>query len=844
MKSETVEVLYKGLAYSPRNLLLAYHDSIRVYATSTSLLLRSLRTRKGTIVSSFHLSQQDPSQLYISYKNGQIQLWDWHEGNLIQTWDLSSKVLDSTAFKAAGSDILLTVDRVRSTQKWTISAHHLPDMTGVEESSQKTLYRTDQPIFNLWVSDDGRSVVATGKERIVIGFRQNQKSPLVKGLNYKWWEFSALSGIISFDVQQLGPSTTGNPAPPVNLVIGCHDGTVQYYLDVVNKMFEIEKMRRVTTPPNTRLRWHRDLVGAVKWSRDGNYLVSGGMETVLVLWQLDTGARNFLPHLSSAIVNLVISPNGASYAVQLADNSCMVISTRELQPEVNIPGIVLPTSNGIPQPHSTSHIVSRRPAVAVSNIRPPQILLAIPTGSKNEKNPKQSSSASYLQTIDARSGTQLARQALTRTKITDRNIGPDGFVIDDPNVVLLQVSSDGKSLATVEEWYPPKRDIEAVEGDSADLLANQVDRLETCLRFWTLNEESSVWELVSRIDKPHSATKEMIRSNGVVLDLASNPSSVGFITLGDDLALRIWKPKLRYRNNVPVKDVQGRSLTNWGCHKTIHLSHTSSTFGPESSQISISQDGSIIVVGQSNVADSIIYLINSRSSQILTIRADMFSGTLRDIGVLDRSLIILADDLLVWDLVNDQLSWVLKLKECFSRSYGSHLAVNSVSNSFVVTLPEMQERRGPKTRVAVFRPDSPNPLYTTEIRGMVVATVSSPQTKGFLALDRTAQIHAITQSHQVQVFTEVEPESKESDEEESTVQGLDAIYGNALKDGHEESQPPASRLLLSSAQQSNFVRQQQLSELFDHTQPFALPPVTNLFEQVAGLVAGAKVKEA
>ena len=43
--------------------------------------------------------------------------------------------------------------------------------------------------------------------------------------------------------------------------------------------------------------------------------------------------------MAATIQNVVVSPTGTSYAVQLADNSAMVLSTSELKPVVNIAGI-------------------------------------------------------------------------------------------------------------------------------------------------------------------------------------------------------------------------------------------------------------------------------------------------------------------------------------------------------------------------------------------------------------------------------------------------------------------------------------------------------------------------
>uniref|UniRef100_A0A803MP60 WD repeat-containing protein 75 second beta-propeller domain-containing protein n=1 Tax=Chenopodium quinoa TaxID=63459 RepID=A0A803MP60_CHEQI len=53
--------------------------------------------------------------------------------------------------------------------------------------------------------------------------------------------------------------------------------------------------------------WHSSEVKFLAFSTDGAYLYSGGNEGVLVLWQLDTGKRKFLPRIGSPLLHFVHS---------------------------------------------------------------------------------------------------------------------------------------------------------------------------------------------------------------------------------------------------------------------------------------------------------------------------------------------------------------------------------------------------------------------------------------------------------------------------------------------------------------------------------------------------------
>ncbi|OMO51290.1 hypothetical protein COLO4_37741 [Corchorus olitorius] len=55
--------------------------------------------------------------------------------------------------------------------------------------------------------------------------------------------------------------------------------------------------------------WHPAEVKVLRFSSDGAYLYSGGKEGVLVVWQLDTGKKKFLPRIGSPLLHFIDSPD-------------------------------------------------------------------------------------------------------------------------------------------------------------------------------------------------------------------------------------------------------------------------------------------------------------------------------------------------------------------------------------------------------------------------------------------------------------------------------------------------------------------------------------------------------
>jgi len=92
------------------------------------------------------------------------------------------------------------------------------------------------------------------------------------------------------------------------------------------------------------LHWHAHAVGALRFSANGAYLMSGGEEAVLVNWQLrSTGQKNFLPRLGGPIVGLALSPldaeRGQEIAVTLRDGTILFVSNQNMSVKRSIAGI-------------------------------------------------------------------------------------------------------------------------------------------------------------------------------------------------------------------------------------------------------------------------------------------------------------------------------------------------------------------------------------------------------------------------------------------------------------------------------------------------------------------------
>lgn len=575
----------------------------------------------------------------------------------------------------------------------------------------------------------------------------------------------------------------------------------------------------------------------------------------------------YLPHMASTIQNVVISPKGTSYGVQLADNSTMVLSVADLQPTTNIAGIqsvvlsyeeIINSVRRVGDDPLDIHLLQRTPAI-LSPTDPSKLLLGV--GQMQEINHTKPiiTSVPFLQTFDLASGHNVSRQALTRTNITGINQAPNAHGVAEPRVTHMKLSFDGSWLATVEEWTPPKHDIEFLGHQGIDLEDERRNRREVYLKFWQWSEEHKTWELVSRINDPHAFED----STGAprILDLASDPLSLRFSTIGEDGVVRTWTTRTRKRDGVIVRAQDNTPLRNWICDHAVTLSKPA----PEnlnkhvpSGAISFSEDGSLLAAA-SGSSHGLLHLLDPELGTIRQTRTRMYDGPIIALSFLGQDLITLSDRIQVYDLILDDLRYSLKFQTRVTtlsvpqKQEMMHLATDPASRTFAISVPgsvgrfdfPVDAKRKSLdmffSEVAVFSQEKREPVLQEAFSCIVTALIGAGE-GGYLVLDSQAEIRTLlkkgtqavtmgAQSTTALKLDEPEPvetaQIEDKDEEEDEEEDLTTLGGKAEEDSDEDEDD-----------EHPVITQQQLTQIFDIGPSFALPPMEELFFQVANLVSG------
>ncbi|KAL4743096.1 WD40-repeat-containing domain protein [Aspergillus similis] len=673
-------------------LFLGVETSVYIYSVATSRLFRVLEVSSGDSVVGYRLSSTNHNRLHIFTLSGSVSEWDWPSNKQVAYWDTAHRIIAvDIVYSSSSCDTLFSI-RKRKDGKRELAVTSLNN----EKPQSTVVLETNAKIDNFRICDD--FLVVYGGACIFLGTSCSTQGP--ESHKFVWKEVKLATTVTCVDIWGAGPE--------FDLALGGADGSILVYhiLDSTIK-----------NPPR-RLHWHRDPVTAVRWSKDGNYVLSGGRESVMVLWQLDTSRKQFLPHLSSPICSIVVSESGNVYAVRLADNRVVVLSARELQPISTI----------------TSLQVARfakkcRTVAAVHPQHPEQLLLTVPASHQLTQEGITSTSASVLQTYDIRSGVHISRQALARTSATTLNIGPDGSHILTPDIKHLSISEDGKWMATIDSWSPNTEDVEAL-----DIATNQMH--EVYLKFWRWDELSSLWQLVTRIDNPHQPTS----GSASVLNIASRPDSHEFATAGSDGLLRLWR-----HVSLPKKAVE-----TWRCRNTLDLKgYLPANCLLSSASVCFSDDGSVLAVSlpPTSTNPSLTVLVDVRSCSVRYSKVGLYTGDICAAAFLGCHLIVATSrSLFLWDTVNDVVRTIDSPDMQHDRQL---LAVNSRTRTFATASRTLQKKTASRKfrksgfTVRIFDIDTVTLLSRFKLAKEPVALLSNSHSANYIIVDAGAHVQQI-----------------------------------------------------------------------------------------------------
>ncbi|KAL1963258.1 hypothetical protein VTN77DRAFT_8583 [Rasamsonia byssochlamydoides] len=825
-------------------IFLSLGGVVQVFSLSTSRPFRYLQMKDSSKILSLKLSPSRPEHLYVLTSSGTLVQWDWESSKQLAVWDKFQKTISfeiCCVNFGRGMRVAAFSLREKKDGRRQISISPLDE---VPSSNGFVVLETTKPISRLKVLQGGQVLIACDSQHVIIGTSSTGGGGLGDEPIYIWKELKLPVKITSLDVREnlissesLPTRTSASADAPVtiDLALGESNGSILVYHDIVNTLQRSESMggtEKKGLPLLRKLHWHREAVTSLCWSRDGNYVISGGKESVLVFWQLDSGRKQFLPHLSSPICSMAISPSGRLYAVKLADNSVVILSATELEQIATITGLQLPrwvhkmkdiSSEGSQSP---SHMI---PALLHPQ-RPDSLLIAIPARQPVHEQSYSPGNLSVLQTFNIRTGSHVSRQALSRTNITVLNKGPEGAAIVSPDIQHLAMSRDGKWLATVDTWSPHRADVDALESFPLRNANGSQSYSEIFLKFWAWNDLTEVWELVTRIDAPHYRT---VDGPVPLYCLSSRPDRHGFATLGADGVLRLWEPTARHHHSTKSRTQGNRPEQTWKCQTSIDLTASPGVEHGKSltsASMSFSEDGSVLAICMQGV----VHLIDTHRWEIRRTRSGLSLNDAFSVKFLERYVVLTSKkSTTIWDTVNDVLKSILTPGSASTSGSNESDAilstVNSQTQSFAVVTrcssqsdddKSTKRRRKLSYHIEVYSLHSSVPLFQSALEYPPLCLLSDPTTGDYIIVDTAANVKRLSchdENHQ--------PSSASGNLSSNLKTGLENLFGSL---GQGLSMPKHPSL----EEEATMPQSRKLDGIFDRAPPFSLPPVSVLFKDV------------
>lgn len=409
----------------------------------------------------------------------------------------------------------------------------------------------------------------------------------------------------------------------------------------------------ISDKPQGLLKWHIDSVNALEFTGDSNYLLSGGLEKVLVFWQLETGKTQFLPRLNGTIENISLDNNKTDYynlMLKVSSNGSevydeedtyeiLVLSAVDLVSRLSINSIRPKFSNSIKHTlmKTKKKFVKSEETFDLSKIKHDYTsVFEIHPKTKNLYFPNDAVIQAYDLIKNEQSFIQTAAPLLSTGKVRSEN------KLLDPTISLLSFTQDGEWMCT----------FDSISTSEVDNLLSKND-MQYALKFWkfvestntskndtnttnNINNKTGYWELSTKIIDPHG-------NSNPILSLTPAPISyhqgLAFLTADNKGGLRIWRPRIPKEIYQTVKQGNNKlQQTAW----TLRKSKPCGALVSDAIDTCWSDDGSVIILGH----ECSITTFSTQTFEEIpsdTFRVPALSGSrIRSLSILDNHLIVLS----------------------------------------------------------------------------------------------------------------------------------------------------------------------------------------------------------
>lgn len=349
-------------------------SSVKIYSVSSCQLLSSLNlpeapglaSKKGQItqnaVTGVFLNPSNSLQLLTTSLDGLIRFWDYLDGRVLRTLIMGGPISLACISYSDGpegksSDYIYVGVLKQSERTSGLNTILYQVALGKREQPRKRIGKCKGASI-MRASNNGKHVVLLGRRKIHIAI-------LPEGP--KEASFVSFDGFPSIweDRHSADDYFTALSIHPTESYFATGDskGVIRYWY-LLNQNSLINLQRNLGAPENrskstlsllprkatSTFHWHAHGVSALQFTPNGGYLLSGGEEAVLVVWQCKSKHKEFVPRLGgpiSAISITVSEGKEQEFGLRFRDGSIAFVGAGSLKVVRSIAGVK--TSGAFPQ---------------------------------------------------------------------------------------------------------------------------------------------------------------------------------------------------------------------------------------------------------------------------------------------------------------------------------------------------------------------------------------------------------------------------------------------------------------------------------------------------------------
>ncbi|KAH9942941.1 WD40 repeat-like protein [Amylocystis lapponica] len=525
----------------------AVGSSVKIHSVATGEIVSTLeppssssegRVSYSDAVTCAVLNPHNPYQLITGSSDGKIRIWDFLDAVLLQTINVSQSIYQLAAHEKFPGSVIVAAKKERNGKGNGTASED--SMVVLRVSLNPTSATARLPIqVSAEVSHVGRTRATTG-----LAFSPSG-AWLVATAGHKAYVCSTAdfkAGFTKFVSPQSLTCLAFSPSEEY-FATGDSTGCIRLWY-CLNERATVKTVGVEKTAQTTTLHWHAHAVSSLAFTANGAYLLSGGEESVLVIWQLHTGKKEFVPRVGAPVVHVALSTpvNGEEeYLLSLADASFVFINSGTLKISRSMARIKLDPAISHSRPSAST-------AVPLA-VHPSTSTLILPSSHPSSLQTFAPSTSKLLSEIEVSPSNRVSRR--------------DEKPLEPSRVECVVMSDSGEWMTTIDSRV----------GDEAF-------RGEVYLKIWWWDHKSEYWILNTRIDRPHGLMK--------VTGVAFNPGmktkeSLLLVTTGSDGNIKTWRIR-------SMKTKSGGSDAFWVARSTFRFRSEIPT------HVSWSPDGSLFAV--------------------------------------------------------------------------------------------------------------------------------------------------------------------------------------------------------------------------------------------------------